>query len=138
MAGVEGRLIVKWDGPAISRLKGKTREGAQNAAITTAHRVQQNIRAAGRVDTGRMLNSIDIRKDRSTENSDWWTVGSNLDYTMYQEKGIGPVHARPGGILAFKPKGSYAMIFRPRTRGFSGANFLRNAASSIRFRDFVT
>jgi hypothetical protein len=64
-------------------------------------------------------------------------VSSSLKYAIYQEEGIGPVVARKGSVLKFKPKGSSVFIFRPRTKGFAGAHQLWDAYRAITLPDFL-
>jgi hypothetical protein len=111
-------------------------EACRRAASRTVTRVRQNIIASGRVNTGRMLGSVSARVAvpgiRTT-----WKVSVNEPYTIYQEKGIGPVTARPGGFLVFTPKGSSTVVFAKRTRGFEGAHFLEKALRDLRVRDYA-
>lgn len=123
---------------AITRLTGQIADdSAHRAALATQARVKANITAAGRIRTGRMLDSIRVVKDRTTDTSVTYEVRSRLSYTRYQEDGIGPVVAKRGSVLRFQPKGSAVFIFRPRTRGFEGAHFFRDAHAAIRLGDFL-
>lgn len=114
-----------------------TDKGARKAAERTRDRAKAGIVAAGRVDTGRMLNGIRVTKGSTTPTRTEYRVGTSVPYAGYQEEGIGPVVARRGGVLRFRPKGSSVFIFRPRTRGFPGAHFMRNAYRSLSLRDFL-
>jgi len=85
-----------------------------------------------------MLASVRVAPARIAEyHLSTYQVRSDLDYTVFQEGGIGPVHARPGHVLRFQPKGSAVFIFRPRTKGFKGGHFFRDAERAIRFTDFL-
>lgn len=110
---------------------------ARRAAERTRERVRSNIRASGRVNTGAMLNSIEAREVRNSGGVSTWEVTSRLHYTIFQEKGIGPVVPRVAKVLRFKPAGSSVYIFRPRTSGFKGAHFFRKAREALTLRDFL-
>lgn len=110
---------------------------AKRGAERTRDRARANLKAAGRMRSGKLHNSIQARKESERGGRVVYTVGSPLEYASYQEYGIGPVHARKGKVLAFKPKGSSVTIFRPRTKGFSGAFFLKKARDAITVNDFL-
>lgn len=114
-----------------------TDKSAKKAADITRDRARANLVAAGRVNTGKLLSSINVRKVSSVGPVTTYSVGTSVPYAGYQERGIGPVHARPGGVLRFKPKGMGSFIFRPRTKGFPGAYFMRNAYRSLTLRDYL-
>jgi hypothetical protein len=134
-AKVEVRLDTRLINPMLANLSDAT---AKRAAIRVRDRARSNVVAKGRVNTGRLLHSITARSMvRPAAGSARYAVGSSLDYASYQEEGIGPVHARPGHVLRFRPKGSAVFIFRPRTRGFPGAHFMRDAYRSIKLQDFL-
>jgi hypothetical protein len=109
---------------------------AKRAADRTAQRANQNVRSAGRVRTGKLASSYKAKKVPRA-NGAAYSVGSDLEYAGYQEEGIGPVHAAPGRVLAFVPKGSGVMIFRPRTSGFRGAHQLVNAYKQLSLQDYL-
>lgn len=108
-------------------------EAAERAAQITAYRVRQNITMAGRINTGAMRDSVKVVKHGRTR----FSVDSDLFYTGFQEFGIGPVRARKGHVLRFKPKGSSTFIFRPRTRGFPGMHAFKRALDQLTLRDFL-
>lgn len=111
---------------------------ARKGAEKTRDRARENLTAAGRIRTGKLRKSIRARKKSVTATGVvTYTVGSDLDYASYQEFGIGPVHAKPGNVLVFKPKGSSVVIFRPRTSGFKGAHYLAKAYRALRLDDFL-
>jgi hypothetical protein len=114
-----------------------TTDMARRAAQRTKVRIQGYIRQQGRVRTGAMVRSIRTSPRRSGPNRSAYSVTSGLPYTKFQNDGIGPVVARPGSVLRFKPKGSNVFIFRPRTRGFTGGHFFEKAQNAIRLTDFL-
>lgn len=125
-------------GTAVKVISRTTDEAAKRAAHKAKHRAQAILIAKGRVDTGRLLASIQVRKGRNPSPlSASYHVGSKLDYAIYQEKGVHSVHARPGGVLAFKPKGLNMVVFAKHTSGFRGAHFLEDAVKSLTKVDFI-
>lgn len=124
---------------ALERLKvTSSSEAAEWAARRTRNRVRHEIRKSGRIDTGRMHDSIEISEARRARNRVTYNVGSALDYTLYQNEGIGPVYPVRAKVLRFKPKGSNQYVFARRTRGFKGAKFYQKALSHLRAQDYVT
>lgn len=119
-------------------LKNVTGASSKRAAEKTAARANANVRAKGRVRTGALAQSYRATP-KSTAKPDQaeYEVSSPLSYAGFQEDGIGPVHARPGGVLRFQPKGSSVFIFRPRTSGFTGAHQLRDAFRALTPADFL-
>lgn len=105
----------------------------QAAAYVTRDRARSNLAAAGRHATGALSRSIEARQAGPFT----WTVGSPLEYAVYQEFGVGPIRPRRAKILRFKPKGSAVHIFRPYSSGFPPAYFLRGAYRSLTTADFV-
>lgn len=108
-------------------------DAARRAAAKTRDEVKRNIVSQGRVDSGRMLGSIEEQRLGAGE----YVVKSDLEYTIYQEKGIGPVVPRSASVLVFKPKGSGAFVFAQRTKGFEGGKFFERASKRIRLRHFL-
>lgn len=122
----------------ISRLTSKvTSESSRRAAEKTKKAIQSEIVASGRMDTGAMHRSIEVSPVAQSPEKSSFKVGSSKDYFKYQDQGIGPVTAKSGKVLAFSPKGMSATIFRPRTRGFPGAQFLRKARARLSVRDWL-
>lgn len=110
---------------AVWRAAGKVRD-----------RAKVNITNAGRIDTGAMRNSI-VGRRMTGRPGVWYEVGSDLPYAIYQHEGVtGPVLPRRAKVLRFKPSGSSAFIFRPRTSGFEGEPFLLDALKSLTINDF--
>lgn len=111
------------------------RQVTEAAAQRTVERVKANILALGRVNTGQMINSIRSRVIYSglTTTAE---VTSNAAHTIFQEKGTRGSVARPGGVLAFTPKGSNVVVFAKRTRGVPAGRFFERALRDIRVEDF--
>lgn len=111
-------------------------ERSDLSARSAAEAVRDRARDLAPKETGRGARSIVYRKDRSSGEGTRYTVGSPLDYMAYQERGTGPILARPGSVLVFKPKGSSVFIFRPRTRGVPAQHFMQKALNSLTIADF--
>lgn len=116
------------------RFRREEVESARRAADATEKRVKDNIISSGRVDTGRMHDTIHQEQAGPTHIK----VVSGAPYTIYQEKGIGPVRPTKAKALRFKPKGSGTFVFAMRTKGFPGAHFFGKAFRAIRLQDFLT
>lgn len=116
---------------------GEIGAATKRAAERTAARARQNLIQADRIRTGRLLGSIRVSHRSSDVRKVTFVAFSSLYYAKWQHDGIGPVFARPGKVLAFKPKGSGVTIFRPRTRGFDGVPFLKDAVLALTARDFL-
>lgn len=120
------------DSRKLARIMDKHQRGAgQRAARATQKRVRANM--APRTNTGAMQRSVKIKKQANG----WYKVYSDLFYSYYQEKGIGPVRPVRAKALRFKPKGSGKFVFAQRTRGFEGGHFFRRAMRSLSIRDFL-
>lgn len=131
------RVIISVDQGAMDALRQQvSNETATRAAKVTRDRAKANLAAAGRINTAALWHSIHYRQIRSLPKGSAYMVGSTLPYAIFQEEGIGPVHARPGGVLRFRPVGQQGFIFRPRTKGFKGAFYLRHALDALTERDF--
>jgi len=107
------------------------------SARRAAGRVRDRARTFAPKRSGRLANSINARIVSRTSTVCTYSVGTSMDYAMAQERGTGPIYARQGGVLAFAPKGSVTVIFRPRTRGVPATYFLRRAYSSIGVSDYL-
>ena len=116
---------------------GFTRKAAVAGAENFKKRVQANITASNRIDTGKMLANWDIVQMPAKGQAAYrFKVVSRQPYTIFQEKGTRGSVAKPGKWLRFKPKGSNVFIFRKRTGPVPPAYFVRNAVRSMTVRDF--
>lgn len=125
---------IRLDHGAIQRLVEDSSDAAlESAATVTANRARINLSNKGRHSTGRLGQSIQARKAGPFQ----WTVGSFLEYAIYQEEGVrGPVYPRRAKVLRFKPKGASQFVFARFTKGFPGAHYLRDAYQSLTEADF--
>jgi len=139
MAGVSYRIT--WNEQefrAISSPNGYVGIAVRRASGKVRDRAKQNITAAGRVDTGKLRQSI--RVERATASRPGFVryqVGSDLLYAIYQEEGTqGPIVPRRARVLRFQPKGSSTFVFRPRVSGVEGIHYLTRALATLRLSDF--
>lgn len=125
---------IRLDNGAIRRLVEDSSDDAlESAARVTANRARINLSSKGRNSTGRLGQSIQARKAGPFQ----WTVGSFLEYAIYQEEGVrGPVYPRRARVLRFKPKGALSFVFARSTKGFPGAHYLRDAYRALSEKDF--
>ena len=102
-------------------------------AIRVQTRARQILRSAGRIDTGRLVNSITIEMVRRT-GVPVARIGTNVSYGRYIHDGTGiygprgrpirPVRAR---FLVFTPKGQTTPVFARQVRGVRPTPYLRDA-----------
>lgn len=136
MAGV--RVRVSLDRQAFRAMEqpgGMIESGVRRAAGVVRDNAKRNITAAGRVDTGRMRNSIESQR-MSRGNGVWYEVASRLPYALYQHEGTKDHGPRRARVLRFKPKGSSVYVFARRVRGVRGVPFLTDALRRLTARDF--
>ena len=114
-----------------------TKQAALKASRRTQGRIQRNIRAKGRVNSGRMVNSVTIERVPGKHPlNPTFEIGARTPYAAYQEKGTrahGPVKAQR---MVFTPKGSSHTVFAKWVRGIKGAHFVRDAVRLIKPSDF--
>lgn len=116
---------------------GQAEVAARNAAEATARRARDNIRGAGRIDTGAMIGGIVVEPAGSSALAPAFRVESTAPHSAYQEEGTrahGPVRARH---LVFRIRGSGPLIFAKWVRGVTGIHFMQRAFDSIRAGDFT-
>ena len=136
---VKVNVRVRMDGKAtVECASGHASRAAYNGSQRFAGKVRQEIRAAGRVDTGRMVNSVtatrDTRRDRLRPA---YIVGPRVGYAKFQDRGTrahGPKHKK---FMRFKPKGKNYFVFAKWVRGVKAANFMSKAVSKLSARDFA-
>lgn len=116
---------------------GMATKAARAAAERTKLRVQANIAMKGRINTGRMHDTIQVRKLRSSRPmKPRFVIVSPEPYTKYQEWGVKPFGPKRAKVLRFKPKFSNSFVFARRVRGFPPGRFFRDALNQITVRDF--
>jgi hypothetical protein len=101
-----------------------------------------NIRRLGRIDTGRMINSLQARAVRTGPVTQYIVSATarsktGFNYPLVQEagsRGHGPVRAK---MLAFTPKGSNQVVFAKYVRGVTAGRFMADAVRDTRASDAV-
>lgn len=141
MSTIKGRgYVLRLDDSALRRLQeqgGDVDTAVQRAAGRARDYARQNITQAGRVDTGRLRNSIRYERRARAGRVSNYLVGSDLDYAIYQEEGTrGPIVPRRAKVLRFRAKGGGGFVFAQQVRGVQPAHFMRNALRKLSVRDF--
>lgn len=113
-------------------------QAAYRAAQKLRGRAMSNIRRLGRVNTGNMLKSLQVRRlNPGPGTLARYSVSSTAFYARFQEEGTrahGPVRAK---FLRFKPKGSSTYVFAKWVRGVKPGYFMRDAARAAKAEDFL-
>jgi hypothetical protein len=114
---------------------------AENAAYKAAQKgrgyVMAEIRAAGRVDTGRMIAGLQVRKVASGPLNKRFEVSSSAPYTMFQNDGTRAHGPRRADFMVFTPKGGGGIVFAKWVKGVQGAHFMEKGLARLRVADFV-
>ena len=118
-------------------LSDVTNAASQRAAYRVRDRAKQNLTAAGRVNTGKLRDSIKATRTMQTPTVSTWSVGTDLFYAGWQEYGRGPVRPVKAKVLRWRPKGSSTFIFRPYAGPAAGAHYLRDAYRTTTVQDFI-
>lgn len=114
-----------------------TKQAALKAAKRTQGRIQRNIRAKGRVNSGRMVNSVTIERVPGKHPlNPTFEIGARTPYAAYQEKGTRPHGPVKAASMVFTPKGASEAVFAKWVRGIKGAHFVRDAVRLIKPSDF--
>jgi hypothetical protein len=129
---------IRFKGPIrADKVADITKQAALKATRRTQGRIQRNIKAAGRVNTGRMVNSVTIERVPGKHPlNPTFSVGARTPYAAYQEYGTrahGPTTRR---FMAFNPKRSSETVFAKWVRGIRPAHFVRDAMRLIKPSDF--
>lgn len=130
---------VRLDGKAtVECASGYASRAAYNGAQRFGGFVKQEIRAAGRVRTGRMVNSVTATRDRRRGRlKPAYIVGPRVGYAKFQDLGTRAHGPKRRKFMRFQPKGSSKWVFAKWVRGVTAAFFMSRAAFRLRPRDFV-
>jgi hypothetical protein len=112
-------------------------DAAAAAAEATRRKAQANIRAAGRVHTGAMMNNMQVMRVDGGEAPRYKITPGGTGYAKYQEFGTrahGPVRAKR---LVFQIRGKGPVIFAKWVRGVTAAHFMRDAVKAVKASDYV-
>jgi hypothetical protein len=114
---------------------------AENAAYKAAQKgrgyVMSEIRAAGRIDTGRMIAGMQVRKVASGPLLKRFEVSSSAPYTMFQNDGTRAHGPRRADFMVFTPKGGGGVVFARWVKGVQGAHFMEKGLQRLRVADFL-
>ncbi|QNL30245.1 hypothetical protein SEA_CLEARASMUD_35 [Microbacterium phage ClearAsMud] len=95
------------------------------------------IRAAGRVKTGRMIQGMQVRTIGSSDLIRRYEVSSSAPYTIFQNNGTRAHGPRTKQVMRFIPKGGSQFVFAKWVRGIVGAHFMEKGVARVRASDFV-
>lgn len=136
---IHGEVRLRIDHAAMRAQVGNlTAEALRKAGEISRKRYSDNIRAAGRVDSGEMADSVEVRDVPGRDPlSPAVAIGTPVPYAKYQEYGTrahGPVNAK---VLRFRPKGAKGFVFAKWVRGVTPAKFAQKTLDEIRPSDFL-
>jgi hypothetical protein len=135
------RVRVTLDRQAFRQLnspRGQVGAAVNRGAAFVRDTAKREITAQGRVDTGKLRQSIESTRVRETPTSVVYEVGSRLAYAILQHEGTrGPIVPRRAKVLRFKPKGGSAFVFAHKVRGVTPSKFLTKALTRLKFSDFL-
>ena len=114
---------------------GPVVNGLRAAGQRTTNLAKAELTKAGRVDTGRLRNSLRWELRVGSGGNLRVLVGSDLDYALYVHEGTeGPIRPKRAKVLRFKGKGG-VFIFRKEVSGIPPTPFLTNALKRLDTRD---
>jgi hypothetical protein len=134
-----GRQVrVRIDDAAIIRIAGVfSKQAAERAAKTTAQRAARNVIAMGLVNTGALAASFRVRDVTTITLLPKFIVYSTEPTAKYPEFGRGPIVARPGKMLRFKPKGMSTFVFAKKVGPVQAYGFMKKAKQQLRPSDYA-
>lgn len=123
--------VIQVVGPIAERAAYKAAQKARGYVIS-------EIRAAGRVKTGRMIQGMQVRLISSNGLTKRFEVSSSAPYTMFQNDGTRAHGPRTKQFLRFIPKGGTQYVFAKWVRGVQGAHFMEKGLARVRVSDFLS
>lgn len=113
---------------------------AERAAYLAAQKARghviSEIQKAGRIDTGRMIAGMQVRKVASGPLLRRFEVSSSAPYTMFQNDGTRAHGPRRADFMVFSPKGGGGLVFAKWVKGVTGAHFMERGLARVRAADF--
>ncbi len=123
----------------------------QRAAARTRDRAKVNLTRTGRIDTGRLRNSIAYEMmvfqgrtagGQFASNMVSATIGTDVEYARYihdgtANNGTGFIYPRRAKVLRFKPRGAPGFVYARRVRGIKATPFLAEALEQVKVSDFT-
>jgi hypothetical protein len=124
-------------GAAVAVIGPMVDQAAYRAAQKLRGRILSNIRAAGRVDTGKMMAGMQVRVISNKGLGAAYQVYSSAPYTRFQEFGTRAHGPRVAKFMVFTPKGSGSKVFAKWVRGVTPGYFVTKAVAQAQASDFV-
>ena len=119
-------------------------KAVRRAQRRTRDRAKAELTKAGRVDTGRLRNSIVSEVVEPSGQVLRGRVVADVDYADYVHQGTGvygprgrPIVPRRARVLRWRPRGSSAFVFRPEVRGVEPTPFLKRARERVNPSDYL-
>lgn len=131
------KVRVKLDQQAFRRMEqtGDIAKAVQRAAGKVRDDARRNITTDGRVDTGRMRQSVASERVTTARQGVFYRVGSALPYAFFQHEGTRDHGPRRAKVLRFKGRGG-VFVFTPRVKGVTPSKFLTRALRNLTARDY--
>lgn len=136
MAGVHIRFTMNQQEFHRMMDSGTIAQATWRAAGKVRDDAKRELTSQGRIDTGKLRQSIVGRRVRGSGTGILYEIGSPLDYAIYQHEGTKDHGPRTARILRFKPKGSGVFVFAQRVRGVTPSKFLTRALQRLTVSDF--
>jgi hypothetical protein len=99
-----------------------------------AGRIRDRGKENSTVFSGLMRNSIVSELAEQGRTSITWRIGSNVEHTLYQELGTGPIFPRRAPLLVFKIGNRWISTYS--TRGVPAVRMLTRAVEATSIEDF--
>lgn len=118
-------------------------KAVRRAQRRTRDRAKAELTKAGRVDTGRLRNSIVSEVVEPSGHVLRGRVVADTTYAGYVHEGTGvygsgqPIVPRRARVLRFRPRGATAFVFRPEVSGIEPTPFLKRARERVNAADYL-
>lgn len=112
-------------------------QAAYRAAQAMRGRAISNIRSSGRIDTGRMVAGLQVRRLTAVGGVVAYAVYSDVPYAVYQEFGTAAHGPKVADFMVFTPKGGGGVVFAKWVRGVTPAYFMTRALNAAKASDAV-
>lgn len=122
-------------GAVIQVIGPMTDAAAYRAAQAMRGRVMANIHSSGRVDTGAMIQGMQVRKISQNGLRVAYQIYSTAPHTIFQEFGTKAHGPKVAKAMVFTPKGSGRVVYATWVRGVTPAYFMRRAYSDAKAAD---
>jgi len=131
------------EGAAVKIIANMGNQAAYRMAQKLRSRVIGNMRAAGRIDSGKMIQQTQVRRDETTPklvlgytvSTDATDPRTGFPYPIVQERGSRGHGPRSAPFMVFTPKGGSHPIRVKYVRGVTAGNFFKDALAATRASD---